>query len=156
METHIQEVLEELLKKLNSPFRRIRIERREPEIYRVNIESEEPSIMIGKHGENINALQNIFRTLLWKKNPGSYSIILDIDDYRKRQEDNVIELAERKVNAVRKTQSIQALPPMSSYFRRLIHLHLASNYNDIETQSEGEGEYRYLTIRPKTSQAAEI
>jgi spoIIIJ-associated protein len=150
-ETIIQEKLEELLSRLSTPFRKIRIEKRENNTFRANIESEEPSLLIGHHGENIFALQNILKTIIWKKHPGEYNIVVDIDDYRKRQEENVLKMAERKVEMVRKTGSPQSLPPMSPYFRRLVHMHLASTCSDIETESVGEGDMRYLTIKPKVA-----
>ncbi|HRY91274.1 MAG TPA: R3H domain-containing nucleic acid-binding protein [Candidatus Gracilibacteria bacterium] len=157
METLIQELLEELLHRINSPFRKIRIEEIEKDSFRVNIESEEPSLLIGHHGENIYALQNILKTIIWSKNKENCNIILDVDDYRKRQEENVLALAERKVEAVRKTNKPQSLPPMAPYFRRMIHLHLAQDkYNDIETESVGAGDSRYLTIKPKSISEASI
>jgi len=150
METLIQETVEELLTKLCTPFRKVRIEVKEENNYRVNIESEEPSLLIGHHGDNIYALQNLLRIMIWKKSPGDYSLVIDVDDYRKRQEENVLKLAERKVETLRKTNESQSLPPMSPYFRRLVHLHLASMFDDVETESVGEGDFRYLTIKPKT------
>jgi spoIIIJ-associated protein len=157
MDTLIQETLEELLRRISTPFRKIRIEKMDDNTYRANIESEEPSLLIGHHGENIYALQNILRTIIFKKQPGEYNVIIDVDDYRKRQEENVLKLAERKVEAVRKTSHAQDLPAMSPYFRRLIHMHLATpEYSDIETQSEGEGDYRHLTIKPKETKEAII
>jgi len=152
MDTLIQETLEELLNRLSTPFRKIRIDKREENIFRVNIESEEPSLLIGHHGENIYALQNILRTIIFKKHPGEYNVILDVDDYRKRQEENVLKLAERKVETVRNTKIVQSLPPMSPYFRRLVHLHLAQpDFSDIETESVGDGDMRHLTIRLKAA-----
>lgn len=150
METIIQQTLEEILQKLNTPFRKVRIEKRDEKTFRVNIESEEPSLLIGHHGENIQALQTLLRIIVLKKEPASdYSIVVDIDDYRKRQEENVIKLAERKVAMVRKTQNTQSLPPMSPYFRRIIHLYLSGkDFTDIQTESVGEGDMRYLTIKP--------
>jgi spoIIIJ-associated protein len=149
METKIQELVEEILNKLNTPFRRVKIEQKD-DLYRVNIESEEPSLLIGRHGENITALQNIVRTILRQKDTEDYNVVLDVDDYRKRQEENVIKLAERKIDTVRKTGQIQSLPPMSPYFRRVIHLYLAKHFDDILTESIGEGDFRYLTIKPKS------
>ena len=150
MDTIIRETLEEILQKLSTPFRKIRIEKRDDNTYRANIESEEPSLLIGHHGENIFALQNILRTIVFKKHDGDFNVIIDVDDYRKRQEENIIKLAERKVETVRQTGHGQALPPMSPYFRRLIHLHLAEpDYGDVETESVGEGDFRHLTIKPK-------
>ena len=150
MENLIQESLEELLTKLCTTFRKIRVEKSEGNTYRVNIESEEPSLLIGRHGENIYALQNLLRNILWKKTDEEFSLTVDIDDYRKRQEQNVLSMAERKVDAARKSHEMQSLPPMSSYFRRVIHLHLTQDeFSDIETESVGEGDFRYLTIKPK-------
>jgi|WetSurMetagenome_2_1015567.scaffolds.fasta_scaffold218367_2 spoIIIJ-associated protein len=150
MDTLIQETLEEILNRLSTPFRKIRIEKKEENTFRVNIESEEPSLLIGHHGENIYALQNILRTIIFHKHDGDYNLILDVDDYRKRQEENVLKMAERKVETVRKNGEPQSLPPMSPYFRRLIHMHLATDkFNDITTESVGEGEMRHLTIKPK-------
>jgi spoIIIJ-associated protein len=150
MDTLIQETLEELLNRLSTPFRKIRIEKRDETTFRANIESEEPSLLIGHHGENIYALQNILRTIVFKKMPGEYNVIVDVDDYRKRQEENVLKLAERKVEMARKTMQVQSLPPMSPYFRRIVHMHLTrSDFNDIETESIGEGDHRHLTIKPK-------
>lgn len=152
MEIFIQETVEELLTKLSTPFRKVRLEKRPDASYRVNIESEEPSLLIGHHGENIHALQNLLRVILWNKHPEeNLNVILDVDNYRKRQEDNVISLADRKVESVRKTNEIQSLPPMSAYFRRVVHLHLAKNYQDVTTESVGEGDFRYLTIKPKST-----
>lgn len=149
MDTQIQETVEELLNKLSTPFRRVRLEKKD-NIYKINIESEEPSLLIGHHGENIFALQNIVRVIMWNKYPGDYNILVDIDNYRQRQEENVLKLAERKVETALKTGQTQSLPPMSSYFRRLIHLHLAKKFEDIFTESVGEGDFRYLTIKPKS------
>ena len=149
LETLIKETLEELLKRINSPFRRIKVEKKDDNSLRFNIESEEPSLLIGKHGENIGALQIILKNLVWKEVPDSEcNFTIDVDDYRKRQEDQVIKLADRKVEMARKTNSVQSLPPMSPYFRRLIHTYLAKE-TDIVTESVGEGDFRYLTIKTK-------
>jgi len=168
METLIREILEEILNHLSTPFRKIRIEKRDEKTYRVNIESEEPSLLIGHHGENIGALQNVLKTIFWKKqedqtngrttgkeagfaSEDNINVILDVDDYRKRQEENVIKLAQRKVEMVRKNQQSQPLPAMSPYFRRVVHLYLAENFNDIETESVGEGDFRHITIKLRTA-----
>jgi spoIIIJ-associated protein len=75
---------------------------------------------------------------------------LDVDSYRKRQEESVLALAMRKVEVARKTYQDQVLPPMSPYFRRVIHMALAKpEYQDIITESIGEGDHRSVTIKVK-------
>ena len=150
MYTTIQETVETILNKLQSPFKKIKIEEQD-NTYKINIESEEPSLLIGHHGENIHALQTLIKAILKRKNSNSedeFKIVLDIDNYRKRQEENLIELAERKAELVIQTNRQQSLPPMSGYFRRLIHLHIAEKYDNIATESEGENEYRHLILKP--------
>ena len=124
-ETNIKELLEELLKKLDSPFRKIKVDKRDENSFRMNIESEEPSRIIGHHGETIMALQNVVKTILWSKNGADTNILLDVDDYRKRQEETTISLAERKVESVRKSQREQSLPVKKnevSVLRRLMQM----------------------------------
>lgn len=147
----LKETLEELLKKLGVDFSKIIINEEEKETYSVNINSENPSLLIGYHGENIQALQHLLKTLVWKKyNNEQFNIILDIDDYRKRQEDNVLNMAKRKIEITRKTGRPQTLPPMSPYFRRKVHmLCMGSGFEDIETESNGTGDQRYITLKLK-------
>ena len=150
IEKAIKEILEHLLIRLEAPYEKVNIEKEkteENEVYRVNIEAEDPSMLIGFHGETIYSLQHLLKVLAWKKTGSEFNIVLDVDDYRKRQEDNVISLAKRKVDMARKTQKTQVLPPMSPYFRRTVHLFLAQpEFSDIETQSIGDGDHRQVTI----------
>ena len=66
-----------------------------------------------------------------------------------RQEANVIKMAERKADFARSSQQPQSLPAMAPYFRRLIHLHLAEKFEDLVTESDGEGDFRHVIIKPK-------
>lgn len=151
IEEILKETLEELLNKLGTEYHKITVNEEEKDDFIINVESEEPSLMIGYHGENIQALQHILKVLVWKKAQNeNFNILLDIDDYRKRQEENIITLAERKVEAARKTGRPQKLPPMSPYFRRKVHIYcMGAGFDDIETLSEGADERRYVIIKLK-------
>lgn len=154
MEDLIQETLAELLKNLGVIFRKFKVSvvqnRESGTLYRIDIDSDEAATLIGYHGETIYALQHLLKTLVWKKTNENVFIVLDVDSYRKRQEDSVIALAMRKVETARKTLQDQALPPMSSYFRRVVHMALAEpEYGDVITESIGEGDQRAVTIRVK-------
>ncbi len=155
MEDLIQETLAEVLKNLGVPFRKfkVQIDKNNPSgsvIYRVDIDTDEAATLIGYHGETIYALQHILKTLVWRKTNENIFIILDVDSYRKRQEESVLALAMRKVETARKTMEMQMLPAMSPYFRRVIHMALAKpEFKDVETESIGEGEHRAVTIKVK-------
>ncbi len=151
IEEILKETLEKLLELLGVEYKKITIEEDEKDNYSINIETENASLLIGYHGENIQALQHMLKVLSWKKtNNEHFNIILDIDDYRKRQEENVLNLTQRKIEAARKTGQPQTLPPMSPYFRRKIHMHcMGVGFDDIETLSRGEGDKRYVVIKLK-------
>ena len=150
IEKSLTNQLEELLNRLEVPYDSVGIQKDtedNPPIYRINIETEDPSVLIGFHGENIHALQHLLKVLAWEQAREDFNILLDVDNYRKRQEENVINLAERKAEMARKTKKTQGLPPMSPYFRRLVHLYLAKpEYDDLSTKSIGDGNHRQVTI----------
>ncbi|HBB02797.1 MAG: jag protein, spoIIIJ-associated protein [Candidatus Peregrinibacteria bacterium GW2011_GWF2_38_29] len=147
-----EDILRELLNKALRTFTgKIEITE-ENETYRVNIISPEDSaVLIGYHGETLQALQHIYKTLIFRKFPDKkISLTLDIDNYKKAHEDSLIQLAERKVSLARKNNQTQIMPPMPAYMRRLIHMHLLQEqFSDIATESVGEGESRQVTIKLK-------
>lgn len=151
IEEVLTETLQEILDKLGVQYSKIDITEEDKDVYSLNIQTDNPSLLIGYHGDNIQALQHILKVLAWKKlNNESFNILVDVDDYRKRQEENVINLTNRKVETVRKTGKQQILPPMSPYFRRKVHLHcMGAGFDDIETLSQGNGEYRHVIIKRK-------
>lgn len=151
IEDSLKEILEKLLQLLGTDYKKIVIEEDEKDNYAINIESDNASILIGYHGENIQALQHLLKVLAWKKtNNEQFNILLDIDGYRKRQEESIINLAQRKVDIARRTGRPQAMPPMSPYFRRRVHLYcMGAGFDDIETLSNGEDETRHIVIKLK-------
>lgn len=156
MEDTVQETLAEILKNMGVTFRKFKVHQdkdmgtAEP-LLRIDIDTDEASTLIGYRGENIHALQHILKTLIWKKTNQNVFVILDIDGYRKRQEENVISLTMRKVEAARKTLQTQTLPPMSPYFRRIVHMYLTKpGFEDLVTESVGENDRRAVTIKVKS------
>lgn len=155
MEDLIQETLAEILKNLQVPFRKFKVSiekssHNDEMLYRIDVDSDEAATLIGYHGETIYALQHLLKTLVWRKTNENIFVIIDVDSYRKRQEESVLALAHRKVEAARKSFQDQTLPAMSPYFRRLVHLKLtAPEYSDIMTESVGEGDQRAVTIKIK-------
>lgn len=153
----IQELLASILQHLGVEFRKFKVEEttttiegKKYPLFRVDIDTDEASTLIGHHGETIYALQQIVKTIMWSKTEKSVYVIIDVDSYRKRQEESVKKIALRKVELVRKTLEDQLLPPMSPYFRRVIHIYLTeSEFNDITTESIGEGDNRQVVIKLK-------
>lgn len=128
------------------------------DVTRVSIASPTPSRIIGWHGETLNAVQHLAKSILrsQQKLQKAPFLVLDTDGYRLMQEDKVRRIAEAKADFVRRTGARVTLPPMSPYFRRIVHTHVASKPElaDLATESVGEGEYRQVVIRLKDQSTA--
>jgi spoIIIJ-associated protein len=74
-------------------------------------------------------------------------VIIDINNYRKKREDLILELARSAARKVVATREEISLPPMNAFERRLIHTEL-SKRPDLKTESLGEGKERYVVIKP--------
>ncbi len=143
--TLLEEVLSRLLTELGLPFDGIQIHKEE-DFTRVEILTEKASRIIGWHGETLTSIQQLLKAIIRSKENLEKApfIILDVDGYLKEKEDKVRRIVDQKVELVRRTGGRIALPPMSPYFRRIAHLHIANTptMQDLATQSSGEGDYR--------------
>ena len=111
----------------------------------LKIESEHSSILIGKKGKNLDALQllaNIYAGRLGRENT---RIILDTENYRIRREESLVRLAYTVADRVRESRTSILLEPMNPFDRRLIHTTL-NDITDVETKSEGEGLYKQVRV----------
>jgi len=148
----IEETLGAILQHLKLDFEKITVAK-DGEITRVDIEAPDPSRIIGWHGETLNSIQHLVKAIVRSKEGLDRSpfIVLDVDGYRRSQEDKVKRIAEQKADFVRRTGSRVALAPMNPYFRRIVHLHVASDekLQDLTTESSGEGDYRQIVLRLK-------
>ena len=115
----------------------------------VNVQCDDPALLIGRGGEGIDALQHIMRSMLradlMEKRA---NIVLDIANYRDKRNERVQQDARELALQVLSTGVEEVLPPMSSYERRLVHM-IVKNMADVETESRGEGRERKIVIKPK-------
>jgi spoIIIJ-associated protein len=119
------------------------------EAVRIDIETEEETgLLIGRHGETIEAIQSILGMMLKKKTGDWVRIIVDVGGWREKQEERLRDLATQTAERAKETGEGQPLYNLSPAQRRIIHLTFADD-SDIETESVGEDEERYLIIRPK-------
>ena len=154
----ISETLTTILTQLGLPFSEITVTPEGKEILRVDIASAEPRKLIGWHGETLNSLQHLLKSILRAKEQGDTAVfvVLDCDNYRRDQEQKVRSIAEAKADFVRRTGHRIALPPMSPYFRRIVHLHVAATpgLEDLTTESMGNGDYRQVVMKLKNEKAS--
>jgi len=107
------------------------------------------AIVIGRHGQTLEAIDYVLNRVGFTKDPTAPRITVDVEGYRERREESLIDLAERMASKVRATGSPMALSPMSPRDRRIVHLALAE-HPTVTTRSEGEGTYKRLVIVPRS------
>jgi spoIIIJ-associated protein len=105
--------------------------------------------MIGNHGRHLESIQYILQLIMGKKldQDPNYRVLVDVGDYRKEKDSRLEEFALQKADDVRILGEEVELPPMRPSDRRVIHMTL-SKFDDIETESMGEGRDRYVVIKP--------
>ena len=111
----------------------------------IKIDSAHSSILIGKKGKNLDAIQlllNIYAGRLGKEN---VRVILDTENYRIRREESLVRLAYNVAEKVRETRGSILLEPMNPFDRWLIHTTL-NDIGDVETKSEGDGLYKQVRV----------
>jgi len=111
----------------------------------IRIDSEHASIIIGKKGKNLDALQLLANVYAGRLGREDTRIILDSENYRIRREESLVRLAYETAEQVRRTRQSVLLEPMNPFERRIIHTTL-NDIVDIETKSEGEGLYKQVRV----------
>ena len=111
----------------------------------LKIDSSNSSILIGKKGKNLDALQLLVNIYAGRQGREDVRIILDSENYRIRREESLVRLAYTVADRVRESRSSFLLEPMNPFDRRLIHTTL-NDIGDVETKSEGEGLYKQVRV----------
>lgn len=119
------------------------------EAYNVNIDGgDETGLLIGKKGETLSSIQTVLGIML-KQETGEWSrVVVNVGDYREKEEDYLKSLAESTAQRVKETGEPQSLYNLKPWQRRIVHMHL-SEESGLSTESVGEGEERYLVVKQK-------
>ncbi len=111
----------------------------------IKLTSSSSSILIGRKGKNLDALQLIVNVYAGHLGREDVRVILDTENYRIRREESLVRLAYVTADKVRQRKSSILLESMNPFERRLIHTTL-NDIADIETKSEGEGLYKQVRV----------
>lgn len=117
------------------------------ETFSVNVNTEDPQILIGEGGQTLLAIQRLLRVICRKIVPKIFYIDLDINNYKKKKIKYLRETARSLADEVALTKKEKILAPMPAYERRIIHLEIADR-QDVTTESIGEEPERRVVIKP--------
>jgi spoIIIJ-associated protein len=105
-------------------------------------------LLIGKHGQTIDAIQYLANAIVWRSRPDDRKeVVVDAAGYRERRRAALESLAVRSAEEALATHSSVDLEPMTAVERKTVHLRLKS-FDGVETGSEGTKPNRYVVITP--------
>lgn len=104
------------------------------------------ALLIGRHGQTLDAIQELARTAVGRRLDDRIRVLVDVGDYRKRQEERLIEHAREVAERVRRTGAEEHLEPMNAYERKLVH-DVVAEIDGLESVSEGADPERFVVVR---------
>jgi spoIIIJ-associated protein len=137
--------LKQVAKEIGAPVE-VEVKQEGKQIHLI-LTGEKIALLIGKRGQTLNSLQYLTQLVMNRHSSHFFTVLLDAEDYRKRRNDTLIQLAERLAQKAVRTGREVALEPMPSYERKVIHTALMRN-KKIRTYSDGAEPYRHIVIAP--------
>jgi len=122
----------------------IEIDARAGRAYLSVTSTEQGSLRLLARPETVNALQELTRIAVQAKTGNFSRLILDIGGSREAREAELATLVEKAVERIEAGAESAALPPMSSYERKLVHDIVSER--GFSSESEGEGRDRHTVI----------
>jgi spoIIIJ-associated protein len=115
------------------------------DVIRISLDSDHNSILIGKNGNTLQALNELTKLSVSSKFKKRFRILLDINEYKDSKYEKLISIARRTALDVQRTKIPATLEAMPADERRVIHNAL-NGMPHIKTESVGEGHHRQITI----------
>jgi spoIIIJ-associated protein len=143
----VREVLERILEAIEVAAR---IELREDgESIVATITGPELGLVIGKHGQTIDAIQYLVNAITWREHGEERKpVVVDAAGYRERREATLGTLALRSAERVRSSGQVVELDPMTAVERKVVHVRL-KDVEGVSTRSEGTEPNRFVVIEPE-------
>jgi len=110
-------------------------------------DDDDMALLIGRHGQTLEALQELTRHVVLRKTELRCRIVVDVEDYKKRQRDRLVSKARDLAERVVLTGREEEMEPMTPYDRKVVHDAVAG-IAGAESSSRGEDPERRVVIRP--------
>ena len=114
----------------------------------VDLSGDDMGVLIGKRGQTLDSLQYLTSLVVNKGEDNYIRVKVDTENYRKRRQDTLENLAKNIAFKVKRTRRSVSLEPMNPYERRIIHSAL-QNDKFVTTHSEGEEPFRHVVVTMK-------
>jgi spoIIIJ-associated protein len=105
----------------------------------LHIATSEPGRLIGKGGQTLSQLQFLLNRILQRVDPAAPRVIVDCENYRDRQNEEITRRADEAADKVRRWGDEVRIGPFNAFERRTIHVHIQKD-PELEAVSENEEE----------------
>ena len=110
----------------------------------VKVDENDTGIAIGKAGSTLDAIELLIRKSIDSR-ANNLRVNVDINNYKKRRDDKIRELANDTARKVQRSKKSWNLKYMNSYERRLAHEEI-SKFTNVTSHSEGIEPKRYVVV----------
>lgn len=145
----LQKIVDELLSLMSTKAKAVVSFDKQNEAYVVNIDAgDETGLLIGKKGETLSSIQTMLGIIFKQKTDEWNRVVVNVGDYREKEESYLKNLALTTAERAKETKEPQSLYNLTAGQRRVVHMALSED-EDVETESVGEGNERYLVVKSK-------
>jgi spoIIIJ-associated protein len=124
------------------------VARDEPEAVVVTCSGPDVGLLIGRHGQTIDALQYLLNVIAYRAyGDEKRDVVVDAAGYRARRQATLESLADRVADRVLESGEPEELEPMTAVERKVVHLRL-KDVAGVGTTSEGTEPNRYVVVVP--------
>ena len=118
------------------------------ELITVSCVGSDLGMLIGRHGQTIDAVQYLANAVMWRRHPEDRKeVVVDAAGYRERRRTALEALALRSADRALSDHEPVELEPMTAVERKVVHLRL-KEFDGVETTSEGTEPNRYVVVHP--------
>jgi len=118
------------------------------ELITVSCSGSDLGMLIGRHGQTIDAVQYLANAVMWRHHPDDRKeVVVDAAGYRERRRAALEALAVRSAERTLSDHEPIELEPMTAVERKVVHLRL-KEFDGVETTSEGTEPNRFVVVRP--------
>ncbi|WP_338144250.1 protein jag [Nocardioides turkmenicus] len=103
--------------------------------------------LVGRHGEVLDALQELTRLAVYRETGERSRLMLDVGGYRANRRSTLMALAEETVEKVKESGAPVSLKPMSPFERKVVHDAVAAA--GLTSESSGVEPRRYVVVLPE-------
>jgi spoIIIJ-associated protein len=143
--SRVQELLERIVAGVGVDAS-VHVEEDQEEV-RADIAGDDLGLLIGRHGQMIDAIQHIAYRVACRGTNIRKRVVVDAAGYRERRAVALRAAADQAAETAVHDRRAVTLEAMSALERKVVHEHLKARH-DVETYSEGEEPDRRLVVAP--------